>query len=86
MNTLTAAVLTEIDKDIFREILPKTLNIKWILHQDNLPAKTAWPASEFEAKDTILVLEHLPYSHDVALVTSIYFHMQIGTAGQYFET
>jgi histone-lysine N-methyltransferase SETMAR len=39
----------------------------WILHHDNAPAHDALTVHEFLAKKSILILDHPPYSPDLAL-------------------
>jgi hypothetical protein len=41
-------------------------NNSWILHHDNAPAHAALPVKEFLARKHITVLEHSPYSSDLA--------------------
>jgi hypothetical protein len=44
-------------------------NNSWILHYDNAPAHTALSMKEFVASKQITVLEHPPYSPDLAAMT-----------------
>ena len=41
-------------------------NVSWVLHQDNAPAHNALSVKSFSTKHKITVLEHPPYSPDLA--------------------
>jgi histone-lysine N-methyltransferase SETMAR len=45
---------------------PESWRNSWILHQDNAPAHNALSVKQFLANDNITVLEHPPYSPDLA--------------------
>jgi hypothetical protein len=38
----------------------------WILHHDNSPAHKALSAKQFLAQKSVIEMEHLPYSPDMA--------------------
>jgi len=48
-------------------------NGSWVLHQDNVPAHNALSVKRFLMKHTITVLEHPPYSPDLASCDFFYF-------------
>jgi len=58
---------------------------RWILHQDNAPAHSALIVHEFLARNSITVLEHPPYSPNLAPCDFFLVpQMQIGAAGAAF--
>ena len=58
-------VLTKLLERVRRK-RPELWRNGWILHQDNAPAHNALPVKRFLATKNIAVLEHPPYSPDVA--------------------
>lgn len=59
-------VLTTLRERVRRKRFEMWKNRSWILHQDNAPAHNALSIKEFLAKHGIPVLEHPPYSPDLA--------------------
>lgn len=59
-------VLTTLRERVRRKRFEMWKNRSWILHQDNAPAHNALSIKEFLAKHGISVLEHPPYSPDLA--------------------
>lgn len=54
-------------RDRVRRVRPHlTQNDGWILHQDNAPAHSALIVRQFLAKNSITILDHPPYSPDLA--------------------
>ena len=58
-------VLTKLHEHV-RKKRPELWRNRWILHQDNVPAHNALPVKQFLATTNITVLEHPPYSPDLA--------------------
>ena len=58
-------VLTKLHEHV-RKKRPELWRNRWILHQDNAPAQNALPVKQFLATKNITVLEHPPYSPDLA--------------------
>jgi histone-lysine N-methyltransferase SETMAR len=58
-------VLTKLHERVRRE-RPELLRNGWILHQDNVPAHDTLCVKQFLANKNITVLEHPPYSPDLA--------------------
>jgi len=59
-------VLTKL-RECVRSKRPELWRNGWILHQDNAPAHNALSVKQFLANKNITVLEHPPYSPDLAL-------------------
>jgi hypothetical protein len=59
-------VLTRIRESVRRK-RPELWNDKSILHHDNAPAHDELGVREFQAKKSITIMDHLPYSPDFAL-------------------
>jgi len=58
-------VLTKL-RECVRRKRPELWRNRWILHQDNNPAHNALSVKQFLANKNITVLEHPPYSPDLA--------------------
>jgi [histone H3]-lysine36 N-dimethyltransferase SETMAR len=58
-------VLTKLPERVRRK-RPKLWQNGWILHQDNAPAHNALSVKQFLANKNITVMEHPPYSPDLA--------------------
>jgi len=58
-------VLTKLHECVRRK-RPELWRNRWILHQDNAPAHNALSVKQFLANKNITVLEHPPYSPDLA--------------------
>jgi len=58
-------VLMKLHEHVIRKRLELWRN-GWILHQDNAPAHNALSVKQFLANKNIIVLEHPPYSPDLA--------------------
>ena len=59
-------VLTNLRERVRRRRPEMWKNGAWVLHQDNAPAHNALSVNMFLTKHTITVLEHPPYSPDLA--------------------
>jgi len=57
-------VLTDLQEQVRRPEMWK--NGSWVLHQDNVPAHNALSVKTFLTKHKITMLEHPPYSPDLA--------------------
>jgi len=66
-------VLTELRERVRRRRPEMWNNVLWVLHQDNAPGHNALPAKMFLAKHKITVMEHPPYSSDLAKCNFLYF-------------
>ena len=64
-------VLTNLHEQVRRRRPEMLKSGSWVLHQDNAPAHNALSLKKFLMKHKIIVLEHPPYSPDLAL--SFYF-------------
>jgi len=64
MGIRMIAEIVKADKETVRKILHDELS--WILHQDNAPAHTALSVKRYLAAKGTPVLEHAPYSPDLA--------------------
>jgi histone-lysine N-methyltransferase SETMAR len=62
-------VLTKLRERVRRK-RPELWQNGWILHQNNAPAHNALSVKQFSANQNITVIEHPPYSPDLAPVTS----------------
>ena len=61
-------------------------NVSWLLHQDNAPAHNALSVKTFLTKYKIAVLEHPPYSPDLAHVTLLFPKIKSALKGTRFES
>jgi len=59
-------VLTNLHERVRRRRTEMWKNGSWLLHQDNVPAHNALSVKTFLTKHKITVLEHPPYSPDLA--------------------
>ena len=59
-------VLTDLRERVRRRKPGMWKNVSWVLHQDNAPAHNALSVKTFLTKHKITVLEHPPYSPDLA--------------------
>jgi len=88
-QTVNAAFYMEVLKrlkDRMRRVRPELWEVRqWILHHDNAPVQSALIVREFLARNSITVLEHPPYSPDLAPCDFFFVpQMQIGAAGAAF--
>ena len=88
-KTVKAAFYVEVLKrlkDRVRRVRPELCEgRRWILHHDNAPAHSALIVREFSARNSITVLEHPPYSPNLAPCDFFLVpQMQIGAAGAAF--
>jgi len=61
-------------RDRVRRVRPELWERRrWILHHDNAPAYSALIVREFLARNSITVLEHPPYSPDLAPCDFFFF-------------
>ena len=68
-------VLTKLRERVRRSKPEMWRNASWILHQDNVPAHNALSVKRFLTKHKITVLEHPPYSPDLA-PSDFFFYFQ----------
>lgn len=62
-------------------------NASWILHQDNAPTHTALSVKKYLAKNNITVMEHPPYSPDLAPCDFFFFpKVKFALKGTRFES
>ena len=85
-QTVNAAFYVEVSKRLRDHVrLELWEGRRWILHHNNAPAHSALLACEFLARNSITVLEHPPYSPDLAPCNFfLVLLMQIGAAGAEF--
>ncbi|KAF6272388.1 hypothetical protein mRhiFer1_009549 [Rhinolophus ferrumequinum] len=60
-------------------------NNSWLLHHDNAPAHSALSVREFLASKQITVLEHPPYSPDLAPSDFLYPKIKETLKGRHFD-
>ncbi|QQP55844.1 Mariner Mos1 transposase, partial [Caligus rogercresseyi] len=75
-TSVTAAVFKDVMNMFlkkFKEKLPEMAKRDWYFHFDNAPCHTANSTKEFLAKKGIKVIDHPPYSPDLASADFFYF-------------
>ena len=81
------SVLTTLRESVRRKRPDMWKNASWILHQDNAPAHNALSAKRYLAKNNISVMEHPPYSPDLAPCDFFLFpKIKSALKGTWFES
>ena len=73
-------VLTNLREWVRRRRPEMWKNSSWVLHQDNAPARNALSGKMFSTKHKITVLQHPPYSPDLAPCDFFFLFLKIKSA------